>query len=105
MGKNNRSEKQITAFFNCPLYICPSPGRNKERRNATKPFLGLMSEVVCSSVVFVIKMRGNGFAACFGRFETVVYRNATNNDTMFNGLLQRKINVFRASDNICKFLY
>ena len=24
------------------------------------------------------------------RFETVVYRNATNNDTMFNGLLQRK---------------
>jgi hypothetical protein len=38
------------------------------------------------------------------RFETVVYRNATNNDTMFNGLLQRKINVFRGATAFAKAL-
>ena len=38
------------------------------------------------------------------RFETVVYRNATNNDTMFNGLLQRKINVFREATLFAKAL-
>jgi hypothetical protein len=38
------------------------------------------------------------------RFETVVYRNATNNDTMFNRLLQRKINVFREATLFAKAL-
>jgi hypothetical protein len=38
------------------------------------------------------------------RFETVFYRNAHNNDTMFNGLLQRKITVFREATLFAKAL-
>ena len=36
------------------------------------------------------------------RFETAVYRNATNNDTMFIGLLQSENNCLSRSDRFCK---
>jgi hypothetical protein len=46
----------------------------------------------------------NVLELCLVRFETVVYRNAPNNDTMFNGLLQRKITVFREATLFAKAL-
>jgi hypothetical protein len=52
----------------------------------------------------VRQLTGNVLELPVVRFETVVYRNATNNDTMFNGLLQRKINVFRGATAFAKAL-
>ncbi len=55
-------------------------------------------------VVFII-IGHNVFAVCFGRFETVVYRNATNKDTMFTDFCKAKIIVFREGTTFANALY
>ena len=54
------------------------------------------------SIVVFTSIGHNGLQLPVVRFETVVYRNATNNDTMFNGLLQRKNKCLSRSDLVCK---
>ena len=69
--------------------------------------LGKKMRVLMSQFSFDVTcptVRGNVLELPVVRFETVVYRNATNNDTMFNGLLQRKINVFREATLFAKAL-
>ena len=69
------------------------------------PFLETEKLNVYRKIVFGIvtgRIEHNVLELCLVRFETVVYRNALNNDTMFNRLLQRKNKCLSRSDLVCK---
>ena len=59
-----------------------------------------MSKV--SFYVACLTLSGNVLELPVVRFETAVYRNATNNDTMFIGLLQSENNCLSRKDRFCK---
>jgi hypothetical protein len=54
--------------------------------------------------VWSVRVADNVFAVCFGRFETVVYRNINNKDKCLMDFCKEKINVFREATLFAKAL-
>jgi hypothetical protein len=74
---------------------------------SARTFLETKKLIVYRKIVFGIftgRIEHNVLELCLVRIETAVYRNSPNNDTMFNGLLQRKITVFREATLFAKAL-